>query len=669
VVPRAPAAVVKLISTWEMQCQPPRKANFRTFVIERTAFRRLLLFLVSFTTLGLAWKIFTGTTSSARPSFAANRVDPTNISIGAAARESTTVDSAKASTTPMGGGFSGVLTYHNDNARIGANLHETILTPSNVNAGNFGKLFTVRLDGDVFAQPLYVPKVAVPTQGIHNLVIVATENNTVYAIDADDPKGLILWSTHLEPALPFKDVPAGACTVIVPLIGITGTPVIEAATNTLYVVARTFEQSNHNFKLHALDIATGKDRPKSPVVISASAQGTGDGSRDGKLVFATTLQLQRPGLALSAGKLYVGFASNCDYGNYHGWLLAYDASTLRQTAAFLTTPNGARGGIWQSGAAPGVDEDGQLYIVSGDGTFNAESGGFDYGDAFLKLSPRPDGHLTILDYFTPFDQDRLNELNEDLGSSGTVLLPDQPGPHPHLLISADKSGTIYVVDRDNMGHFRRENNDQIVQTIRGALPKINSTAAYWEGTQGRWVYINGVGGPMQQYSVIEGRLSAHPVFQSEELFGYPGSTPSISADGKTNGIVWVVGTAEADTRRQVSAYFHHIGLAFRSLVHEPRAFFRKIVMRIKLLFHSRSVFWGSLKKLLPRRTPEVLDRPGILRAYDANDVGNLLYDSTEAPQNRDQADLPVKFVVPTIANGKVYFGAQSHLDVYGLLNK
>jgi len=564
---------------------------------------------------------------------------------------------------------SGVVTYHNGNTRIGVNSQETILTPKNVNAGEFGRLFTVQVDGDVYAQPLYLPKVDVPSLGVHNIVYVATENNTVYAIDADDPRGLVLWSAHLGSAVYFKDLPAGTCTVIVPVLGITGTPVIDALSKTMYLVTRTFENSKHEFRLHAIDISTGKERPSSPVVISASVQGKGDGSQNGKLLFEPTLQLQRPGLALDAGKVYIGFGSTCDFGNYHGWLLAYDVSTLAQTAAMVTTPNGSRGGIWQSGAAPGIDADGNVYVITGDGTFNATSGGSDYGDTFLKLSVPRGARWKVVDYFTPFDQERMDDLNDDLGSSGVVLLPDQPGPHPHLLVGAAKNGTLYLVDRDNMGYLRHENDSQIVQSIRQAQPKIDSTAAYWESTLSRWVYINGVGGPLQQYSLSDGKLSSRAVFQSEEKFGYPGSTPAISSNGKTNGIVWVVGTAVPDRRTVFQAYLHRFKVAFHSLIHEPGTFFRKLAIRAKLLFRSPSIFFGSLKKMLPRPTPEDLNRPAILRAYDAENVSNLLYDSTEAPQNRDQADLPVKFVVPTIANGKVYFGTQGHLDVYGLLSK
>ncbi len=632
-----------------------------------TVFRRLVLLLALLAISALGWRVFFGrglllSGRGASHLFAGSlRISADAVSTGAAKKGETA-----ANTRPRSDEFSGVLTYHNDEARIGANLKETILTPLNVNPGEFGKLFSVILDGDVYAQPLYLPKISVPDKGIHNLVYVATENNSVYAIDADDPKGLIVWSAHLGPTLSFEDIPAGACTVIVPLVGITGTPVIDPSTNTLYVVARTFEHSKNEYKLHALDATSGAERPGSPVVISASVPGTGDGSRNGYISFDPTLQLQRPGLALVGGRVFAGFGSTCDLGDYHGWLLAFNATTLTQVAAFITTPNASKGGIWQSGAAPGADKEGNLYIVTGDGTFNATSGGSDYGDTFLKLTLGTDNRWKVPDYFTPFDQERLDDLNEDLGSSGTLLLPVQEGAHPHLLVSAGKSGTIYLVDRDKMGRSQKKSDDQIVQTIRGAQPKIDSSGAYWEGASQRWVYMNGVGGPLQQYAVSEGKLSLPPV-QSEELFGYPGSTPSISSNGKTNGIVWVVGTAAPDTRTVVSAYFHRIRLSLREIVHAPRASVRKLVIRVKLLFHSPSTFWGWLKKLLPRRTPDAPNRPAILRAYDAADVSNLLYDSTEAPQNRDQADMPVKFVVPTIANGKVYFGTQGHLDVYGLL--
>jgi outer membrane protein assembly factor BamB len=639
-------------------------------VKQRPSFWYLFFVLALFALFALAWKAISGRRGPvAKRASTAISSSATATSTADASREFVSTGSPHGNPPPEAEGFSGVLTYHYNNALTGANLHETILTPSNVNAADFGKLFTVSLDGDVYAQPLYVPRVAVPLEGVHDIVYAATEHNTVYAIDADDPNGLILWSAHLGEPLRPDDLPGATCTVIVPTLGITGTPVIDAATHTLYVVSRTFENSRHEYRLHALDISTGEERHGSPVVISPSVQGTGAASRNGKITFEPTLQLQRLSLVLFAGKVYVGFGSNCDYGEYHGWLLAYDASTLAPIATFVSTPNALRGGIWEAGAAPAVDQDGNVYVVTGDGTFDGERGGSDYGDTVLKLSLRSDDRWQVLDYFTPFDQEQMDVINWDFGSSGAVLLPDQPGPHPHLLVTGTKGGAIYVVDRDNMGHFRRENDDQIVQALRGVLPRIVSTAAYWEGTQGSRVYISGVGGPLQEYSVIDGKLSSAPVFHSEELFGFPGPTPAISANDKANGIVWVVGTEEPSERSVVKAYFHHMGLAIHNLVHEPRTFFHNILVRIKLLFHSPSIFWHSLKKLLPNPTPDVRERPAILRAYDAGNVSNLLYSSTQAPLDRDRANLPVKFVVPTIANGKVYFGTQGHLEVYGLLNK
>ncbi len=632
---------------------------------QRTLIRRFLLLLACLASFGLAWKGFSDVAGhAAKRGSAAMEPNPADPDTSTIPSDSGHTNGGKPISA---GGLAGVLTYHNDVSRIGVNTYESILTPSNVNAGDFGKRFTVPLDGDVYAQPLYLPKVKVPSQGVHNVVYAATENNSVYAIDADDPKGVILWRVQLGPALSYQDVPAGYCTVIAPKVGVTGTPVIDASTNTIYVVGRTFEHGKHEYKLHALDASSGAERQESPVLISASVQGKGDGSVNGKIVFDPGLQLQRTGLALAGGTLYIGFGSTCDFGNYHGWLLAYDAKTLSPRAVFVTTPNASRGGIWQSGAAPGVDPDGSVYIVTGDGTFDAQAGGSDYGDSFLRLTLHPDDRWKVSDYFTPFDQERLDTLNDDLGSSGTVLLPDQPGVHPHLLVSAAKNGTIYLLNRDAMGHMGRDNDNQIVQKLSGALPKIDSTAAYWKGSAGQWIYFTGVGGPLQQYSLVDGKLSSRPAFQSEELFGYPGSTPSISSDGSTNGIVWVVGTAEPDTRTVVGAYFHRVIQSFRDVYHQPRVVFHKVVIRLKLLFHSPSIFWASLKKLLPRRTPEALNQPAILRAYDASDVSNLLYDSMEAPQGRDHADLPVKFAVPTVANGKVYFGTQGHLDVYGLI--
>lgn len=638
-------------------------------MIYKRRIRPLVLLVFCIALVSLAWKSLSGRAHSRSDSVSlSSSVTSSSVPRGVSIAGSASEDSRQGNTKVADQGFAGVLTYHNDNERIGANLHETVLTPSNVNAWTFGKLYSIPLDGDVYAQPLYVPAVQVPGRGTRDIVYVATENNTVYALDADDPNGSALWRAHLGPAMREQDLPSAACSIIFPKLGITGTPAIDLSTHTLYVVARTFEHSQDEYRLYALDVVTGQQRPGSPVVISATVPGVGDGSVGGKITFDPSLQLQRVGLTLVKDRLFVGFGSNCDIGSFHGWLLAYDTSTLTQIAAFVSTPNAFHGGIWQSGAAPAADPEGNLYIATGDGTFDAASGGSDYGDTFLKLHLGVDQQWLVLDYFTPFDQERMDDLNDDLGSSGPILLPDQPGAHSHLIVSGAKSGTIYLMDRDNMGHFGHE-EDPVVQTLRAALPKIDSTAAYWEGLQGRWLYINGVGGPLQQYSVTDGRLSSTPVFQSDELFGYPGSTPAISASGKTDGIAWVVATQVPGTSSKMRAYFHRINLLVRRFVHQPGEVFHKILIEIRLLFRSPSIFWGSLKKLLPNRTPEVMDQPAILRAYDATNISNLLYDSSEAPGNRDRANGPVKFAVPTVANGRVYFGTKNHLEIYGLLEK
>jgi hypothetical protein len=604
--------------------------------------------------------------SSAKKGPHASRQSPVSASKIRSGDDSKVAQDLADSASP--GDLAGVFTYHNDLSRTGENLQEAQLTPSNVSAASFGKRFTIPVDGNVYAQPLYMAKVAVPHLGLHNVVYVVTENDTVYAFDADDPKGLTLWSNHLGRALQASDLP-DACSGIEPSIGITGTPVIDPVARTLYVVALTFQDSVEQYWLHALDVSSGAEKPGSPVPISASVEGTGGGSQNGKITFQALLQLQRPGLALAGGEVYIGFGSNCDFGDFHGWLMAYDASTLKQTGIFVPTPRGHHGGIWQSGGAPAVDSDNNLFVVTGDGTFDAASGGSEYGDTVLKLRLKPHGNWTVSDYFTPFDQYKLDESNGDLGSSGTILLPDQSGPHPQLLVSGAKNGTIYVLDRNQLGRFNATDNHQIVQSFPDALPKIDSEAAYWEGSDGRWVYMSGVGGPLQAYSVVSGMLSAKPTSQSEDLFGYPGATPAISADGKANGIVWIVGTAEPDKRTAARAYFRHLGVILHNLTHEPKIFFGKILHKLKVIFHSPSMIWAYIRILLPGRAPQSLDHPAILRAYDATDLTNLLYDSREAPQNRDQADRPVKFVVPIIANGKVYFGTEDHLDVYGLVGK
>ena len=504
--------------------------------------------------------------------------------------------------------FSGTLTHRNDNARTGQNLQELALTPATVNQTQFGKIFSCAVDGYVYAQPLYVPNLAIPGQGSHNVVFVATEHDSVIAFDADNTACAQLWTTS------FIDPRAGITTVpsddvlsadIVPEIGITGTPVIDAQAQTLYVVAKTKENGIYVQRLHALDITTGAEKFGGPIVIQASVPGTGDGTDGVNIPFNALTQNQRAALLLVNGVVYVAFGSHGDTDPYHGWLLGYDAATLQQVAAFNATPNGAQGGIWQTGGGPSADSAGNIFVITGNGTFDANAGGTDFGDSFLKLSASG-GVLTPVDFFTPFNQAFLASADLDLGTTSPVLLPDQTDTsHPHLAIGAGKDGNAYLVDRDNMGQFNPNDNTQIVQTIA-----VSSSAFFVFGSPAFWqnnVYFAPNLDPLKAFHLSGGLLSDSPTSQSSATFGFLGASPMISANGSTDGIVWLL---------------------------DNNAF--------------------------------ATSGPSVLYAYDATDVSRELYDSTQAG-SRDQAGPAVKFTVPTVANGKVYVAGQNQVAVFGLL--
>src|SRR5262245_6516764 len=339
-----------------------------------------------------------------------------------------------------------VLTYHNDVARTGQNLEETILTPTALSMASFGKLFSQSVDGYVYAQPLYLSGVAVPGKGARNVVYVCTEHDSAYAFDADTNAGgssAPLWKvSFINPGAGVTTVPTGdvGSPDLVPEIGITSTPVIDPSTGTIYIEAKTKTVSNgittYQHRLHALDAATGMDR-HAPVLITASVRGTGDGNDgNGNVPFNALRQMNRPGLLLSKGIVYIAYASHGDNGPYHGWVIGYDSQTLVRVRVFNTTPNGGLGGIWQGGGGPAVDPAGNIYFITGNGTFSASSGGTDYGDSFVKLSTV--SGLAVADYFTPFNQADLSNRDADLGSGGALVLPDQPGTHPHLVVGAGK---------------------------------------------------------------------------------------------------------------------------------------------------------------------------------------------------------------------------------------
>jgi hypothetical protein len=502
-----------------------------------------------------------------------------------------------------------VLTEHNDNARTGQDLDETILNLSNVNATDFGKLFTDSVDGAIYAQPLYMANVTIPGQGVHNVVFVATENDSIYAFDADTP-GPPLWhDSFIDPAKGVTAVPATQTWQLdlSPQVGITATPVIDPSTGTLYVAVKTETITpggiQYAYTLHALDVSTGAEKFGGPVVIQPTVAGRGVGSVKGKVTFNAKFQLQRPALLLDNGVVYVAFGSLGDHGPYHGWVVGYAANSLKQVAVFNDTPNSKDptnnfGGIWMDGEGPAADGAGNIYLLTGSGTFSAARKGGNYGDTALKLTPS----LKVADYFAPQNTAYLDKKDQDLGSGGAVLVPTQPGGSPSLLVGGGKIGTLYAVKIASMGHQRKK--DPNVQAIPNPGYPLFSSPAYFNGN----VYINAVGDVLRQYQIVNGRLVG-PVAESSESFGYPGANLSVSADGSSNGIVW------------------------------------------------------SLQNPGTRAAPG----PAVLHAYNAANVSQELYSSDQS-RTRDQAGNAVKFAVPTVANGKVYVGTQTGLTVFGLLD-
>ena len=481
----------------------------------------------------------------------------------------------------------GVYTQHNNNARTGANLRETILTPANVNVRQFGLLFRHVVDDQVFAQPLYVPNLAV-AGGRHNVVIVATAANTIYAFDADRDMAPY-WKVNLGPPASVQQHHFW-CLDILGNMGIVGTPVIDPETRTLYVVALTHEGDGFVQRLHALDLATGADRLGSPVVIAAKD-------------FDPILQNQRPALLLSHGSLYVGYSSHCDVGLYHGFLFRFDPQTLRQQAVLNLSPGGEGNSIWQSGQGPAADEEGNLYFVTSNGTWDGRS---NFSDSFVKV----DAGLRVLDWFTPTNYEELDHRDHDLNSSGAMLLPGT-----HEVMGAGKEGVVYLIDTAHLGHL---GDEHAVQHFPATKTEINGGAVYWKSAaRGGMVYLWGQDDALRVYA-FDGRFDPKPLALGEATSAYPGGILSLSANGDTDGILW------------------------------------------------------ANAALAPHGNGHV-NGPGVLRAYDANDIRRELWDSN-MDADRDTCGRISKNAPPTVVNGKVYlasFGAlpvgTGALYVYGLL--
>ncbi len=527
-----------------------------------------------------------------------------------------------------------VLTWHNDNQLTGQNLNETVLTPGNVNATNFGLQFSYAVDGYVYAQPLYMSRVPIPGQGTRNVVFVATEHDSVYAFDADGRAPGLFWQKSFINPPAVTTVPNGdvLSSDIVPEVGITGTPVIDGGTGILYVVVKTKETvggvAHYVQRLHALDVTNGNERLGGPVLIGdttiggpdggytdvtpISVPGRGNGSDGTTVRFNALRELHRPAMTLTGAGLYISWASHGDNGPYHGWVARYNKNNLALEAVFNTTPNGGLGGIWQSGAGVSVDASGSLYFATGNGTFavtptdpctHVPSPPCNpaYSDSVVKLS----SSLSFLDHFTPFNQLTLDNFDADLGSGGTMVLPDpSPGPHPHLLVETGKEGKVYLINRDDLGKYKRcgPTCDDVVQSLAQGITGVWSTPAFFNGR----IYYHGSGDVGKAFTLLPtGQFDPTPQ-RSNAFFGFPGATPSISANGATNGIVWELQTDAFGT-----------------------------------------------------------SGPAVLHVSNALNIANELYNSNQTGL-RDRPGGAVKFTVPTVINGRVYVGTQTSLAVFGL---
>jgi len=521
--------------------------------------------------------------------------------------------SSSPSSSPAGGGGSSgspppgpgvdVTTYHNDVARTGQNLRETALTPANVNPASFRKLRTLAVDGKVDAQPLVLANLQV-NGAAHEVVFVGSEHGTAYAFDANS--GAVLWQRSLLGANESPGDGQG-CNQVVPEIGITATPVIDRAAGTIWMVAMSRTAGgSYVQRLHALDVSTGAERSGSPRTIAASYPGTGVEGSGGTLHFDPRLHKARMGLLLLDGVVYSSWSSHCDAGSYSGWIMGHDASSLAPVSVLNLAPNGMGNALWSSNTAPAADAQNNIYALTGNGTLDTalDGSGFpaqrDFGNSFVKIATA-NRQLAVTDYFSMSNSAAESNADQDLGSGGAMVLPDlrdAAGATRHLLVGAGKDRHIYLVDRDDLGKFSASANSIYQDLPNGLAGGEFGMPAWFNGA----VYYGAVGASLAAFRMNQARLPAAPNDVTATRFGYPGTTPSISANGSRNGIVWAVENA---------------GTA-------------------------------------------------VLHAYDAANLAHELYNSTQAAGGRDAAGPGNKFMTPTVANGKVYVPTANGVTVYGL---
>jgi hypothetical protein len=501
-----------------------------------------------------------------------------------------------------------VLTFHNDNARDGQYLVETVLTPANVKTNVFGKLWVLSVDGKVDAEPLYCGDVIIPGKGRHNILLVATEHDSVYAFDADSTN--LLWHVSM---LGTNETSSDdrSCTQVEPEIGVTATPVIDrqlGPNGTMFVVAMSKNGSTYYQRIHALDLTSGADLI-APKTVTATYPGTGDNTSGGNVVFDPSQYKERPGLLLLNGVVYTAWASHCDNRPYTGWIISYNETNLAQISILNVTPNGNEGAIWMAGDGPAADTNGNIYFLDANGEFDSTftTNGFptegDYGNAFMKLSTTSNV-LAVADYFGCFTNNTYeNSHDEDLGSGGEILLPDMTNSLNQvvqLAVGAGKDKNIYIVNRNNMGKFNAANNNAIYQEVSGVLSGgVYSTPAYFNGL----LYYGAVSDHLKAFPFQNALLGAMSS-ESSVTFGSQGVTPSISANGTSNGIVWAVNNSST----------------------------------------------------------------AVLYAFAATNLAVQLYNSSQLSSGKDQFGAGNKFIIPMIANGRVYVGTTNGVGVFGLLN-